>query len=601
MSNTDSQSSFNTAVLTRRVLFFVLLISLTLTQLLVLFRGLDTAKGMDQAQLAREMARGNGYTTKVVRPVAVGQSQLATEGEGTLVEATRDTYHSPLHPMLNAGVLKLVDGGNADKWRMAEGDTVYKLDRVIAAVSVLCFLTAIGINYLLICRIFDGKIAGVTAIIMLLCDLNWKFTSTGLPQMFMLLLFSCACFFAYRAVENTEEDGIALIPALIAGFFFALLCLTHWIAVWILIGWVVYAAFFIRPRGIAALGAIVIFIAFASYFIVKNNEYSGSPGGTALLALYSGLGGSEDYVMRIYDLGDANLPYKNLPIKVLKASVAQGNTLFASLGSIVVAPLFFLALFHPFKRRSIASFRWGILSMWGFGALGMALFGAAVGTESNQLHILFAPLTSAYGLAFLAIIWSKLTLPTTVPMLKNAHFVVAVLLSAAPLLLPLPRDAVRRLVAGDKPVPHWPPYYPSTLNNRLANYVDEDEIVISDQPWAVAWYADRTSIWLPTDLESFEVLEGMAEDHDTPVAGILLSPYSHGVRPLFESYTEYSHFAPLVLDGWATAALRARRAGVLAMQDEKMKGVLSRYSNPAYLNGSLLMYWSAEPVWDTDR
>ena len=601
MSNTDSTSSFNAAVLTRRVLFFVLLISLTLTQLLVLFRGLDTAKGMDQAQLARELARGNGYTTKVLRPIAIGQSQLATEGEGTLVEASRDTYHSPLHPMLNAGVLKLVDGGNADKWRMAEGDTVYKLDRVIAAISVLCFLTAIGINYLLICRIFDSKIAGVTALIMLLCNLNWEFTGTGLPQMFMLLLFSCACFFAYRAVENTEEDGIALIPALLAGFFLALLCLTHWLAVWILMGWVVYAAFFIRPRGIAALGAVVIFIAFASYFIVKNQEYSGSPGGTALLALYSGLGGSEDYVMRIYDLGDANLPLKNLPFKILKAAVAQGNTLFSSLGSIVVAPLFFLALFHPFKRRSIASFRWGILLMWGFGALGMAIFGAATGTESNQLHILFAPLASAYGLAFLAIIWSKLTLPNTMPMLRNAHFVAAILLSAAPLVLSLPREARSGLNTSGKPNPHWPPYFPSTLNIRLAKYVDEKEIVVSDQPWAVAWYADRTSIWLPTDVEALEILEGMAEDHDTPVAGILISPYSHGIRPLIQSFGEYAQFSPLILDGWATSALRARRAGILAMQDEKMKGILSRYSHPAYLNGSLLMYWSAEPVWETER
>ena len=62
MSNLESTSSFNSAVLTRRVLFFVLLICLTLIQLLVLFRGLDSPKGMDQAQLAREMARGNGYT-----------------------------------------------------------------------------------------------------------------------------------------------------------------------------------------------------------------------------------------------------------------------------------------------------------------------------------------------------------------------------------------------------------------------------------------------------------------------------------------------------------------------------------------------------------
>ena len=113
-----------------------------------------------------------------------------------------------------------------EKWQMAENDTVFKLDRIIAATAVICFLMAIGVNYLLISRIFDAKIGGVTALLMLLCDLNWQFTQTGLPQMFMLLLFTCACFFAYRAVENTEEGRIALAPALIAAAFFGLLALT---------------------------------------------------------------------------------------------------------------------------------------------------------------------------------------------------------------------------------------------------------------------------------------------------------------------------------------------------------------------------------------
>lgn len=601
MSNTDSQSSTSAAVLTRRGLFFVLLITLTLIQLLFLFRGLDTPKGMEQAQLGREMSRGQGFTTKVLRPIAIGQSQQATNGQGTLVQASRDTYHSPLHPILLAGVFKLIDGGNADKWRMAEDDTVYKLDRIVAAISVICFLTAIGINYLLISRIFDSKIAGVSALIMLLCDLNWRFTSTGLPQMFMLLLFSCACFFAYRAVENTEEDGIALFPALLAAFFLVLLCLTHWLAVWILIGWVVYAALFIRPRGVAALGAIILLIVFSSYFLIKNNEYSGTPGGTALLSLFNGLGGSEDFVMRTFDLGDANLPLRNLPVRILKSAVAQGNTLFTNLGASIVAPLFFLALFHPFKRRSIASFRWGILIMWGFGALGMAIFGAVGKTDSNQLHILFAPLASAYGLAFLAILWSRLPLPNTMPMLRNGHFAIAVVLSAAPLVLTLPSDIRMGQAYGGKPAPHWPPYYPSALNISLAKHVEKDEIVVSDQPWAVAWYADRTSLWLPTEVSALEFLEGMAADQGTPVSGILISPYSHGIRSLMDSYNEYSQFAPLLLDGWMGTALKRNRPGQLAYQDEKMKAILSRYSHPARLGGNRLMYWSATPVWDTER
>jgi hypothetical protein len=602
MSSPDATSNLNTAVVTRRVLFFILLIGLTLVHLLVTFRGISTSTGMDQAQLARELARNNGFTTKVLRPMSIGQSQRATEGEATLVQGARDTYHSPLHPVLLAAVLKVVDGGDADKWRMTGEETVYRLDRVIAATSVILFLLSIGVTYLLVCRIFDSKIAGVTALLMLLCDLFWQYSQSGLPQMFMLLLFTCACFFAFRAVEISEDGGIALVPALIAGLFFALLCLTHWLAIWIVLGWVVYAALAIRPRGVAALGSLVLLLVLSSWFLLKNYEYTGSPGGTALLSIHNGLGGSEDDVMRTYDSGDTYLDLRNLILKILRVTLVQASNLFTNLGGILTAPIFFLTLLHPFKRKSIASFRWGLLLMWAFAALGMAIFGLSnSGVDSNQLHILFAPIMAAYGLAFVAILWSKLDLPTSIPQLRQAHFVIIVLISGGPLILNLPRSMKMGLSEGELP-PHWPPYLPSALNTRLPKHALENEIIVSDQPWAVAWYADRTSLWLPKKVKTLELLEGMADSEDTPVTGILISPYSHSMKPMIVNWQSYSEWGPLILDGWASAALRTRRAGLLALQNDEMKGVLARYPNPApFINGNLLIYWSSQPIPDSGQ
>ena len=596
MSSTSSNSSFNSAIFTRRALFFLVLITLTLLNLMGTFRGLSTATGMDQAQLARELARNNGFTTKFLRPRAIGQSQDASDGQATLLEASHDSYHAPLHPILLATVLKIVDGGNADKWRMSGTETVYRLDRVIAASSIIFFLLSIGITYLLICRIFDNKIAGVTALLMLFCDLFWQYSQSGLPQMFMLLLFTCACFFAYRAVEITEEGGIAIVPALLAGLFFSLLALTHWLAIWLVLGYVIYAAIAIRPRGIAALGTLVIMLLLSSYFLAQNNEYTGSPAGTALLAIHNGLGGSEADVMRTFSEGDTYLNVRNLVFKVLRVTLLQATDLYQNLGGILVAPIFFIALLHPFKRKSIASFRWGLLLMWVGASLGMAIFGlSGKAVDSNQLHILFGPIMAAYGLAFVAILWSKLNLPTSLPQLRHAHFVVIVLISGGPLLLNLPKD-VKNSISADEPFPFWPPYYPSTLNTRLAKLTKPNEIVVSDQPWAVAWYADRTSIWLPRKVEAFERFEAMAEAEDTPITGILISPVSSGEQSMMQSYRSYSAWGPLIFDPWATATLRTRRAGYLAMQDKEMKSVLTRYPHDAYFNGALLMYWSAVPI-----
>lgn len=599
-------SALNAATITRRVLFFLLLIGLSLFYLIVMFRGLDSQKGMEQAQIARELARGNGFTTKMLRPVSIWQNAKANDGTANLEEASRDTYHAPLHPMFLSAVMKVfAKSGDMETWRMDESDPVFGLDRVVAGASVICFLMAIGVNYLLICRIFDAKIGGVTALLMLLCDLNWQFSQTGLPQMFMLLIFSCACFFAYRAVESTEEGRVALVPALLAGAFFGLLALTHWLTIWIILGFALYAGFFIRPRGAAGLAALGFILLLAAWPLVKNNQFSGTPGGTAMYAIYNGLGGSEDLVMRTYEPDEGQLPPlvgTGLPLKIVRTLLLQGGDLFVNLGAILTAPLFFLALLHPFKRRSIASFRWCLLLMWVFGAFGMALFGLSGSpTDPNQLHILFAPLFAAYGLAMVAILWSKLPVSTEVPQLANAHFIVVVLISAGPLVLDIPRQFRTGLQDGVK-VPHFPPYHPASLNLELAKQTRPEEIVISDQPWAVAWYADRRSIWLPKRPADVRIFEELGEQQGHPVAGILVTPYSHSTKPLFTVYREYLDFLPLVLDGWAAEAT-GRPPGVLALQppSDDLKFLMGTYQYPSRFFGNLIVYWARNAPYTQNR
>ncbi len=92
MSNPKTQ--FDTGILIRRILFFVVLIILTLGNLFTLFRGLNSPQAMDQAQIAREIARGNGFTTKFIRPVAY---QAAVEKqEGRAIPFVGISGHLPL-------------------------------------------------------------------------------------------------------------------------------------------------------------------------------------------------------------------------------------------------------------------------------------------------------------------------------------------------------------------------------------------------------------------------------------------------------------------------------------------------------------------------
>ena len=598
MNSTSPQ--LDTGIIIRRSLFFLILVILTLGNLFVLFRGLNAPQAMDQAQIAREISRGNGFTTKMIRPVAYDQVQRAQKQTISLV-GFQDTYHSPLNPLINAAVLKLIGADNSDAWQMNENEMVYPLDRVIATVSTLFFLIAIGVNYLLISRIFDAKIAGVCAILMLFCETFWNYSLSGLPQMLMLLLFSSAIYFVYRAVEATVEGRIAMTPAIIAGVFFTLLALTHWMTVWISLGYIIFAAIYFRPRGIIGISIVLMLLIAGIGPMLRNQEITGSPFGTAYLTLYNGLGsGSESAVMRTTNLEETPLVLEGLIAKILRTTLLQTTDIIPLLGGIVIAPLFFLSLLHPFKRAAIANFRWAILLMWVCAALGLAIFGISKDAlDPNQLHLLFAPIMMAYGLAFISILWSRLEFVASTPILGNVHHFVIIGVCALPLVLALPQKVKLGLHLRDRGgVPNWPPYYAPALNSKMAGikgWTKDSQIIFADQPWAVAWYADRISIWLPPTYTGFEKLENIASDLQTPAAGVLISPISHGVGGLAEIATQYKDFTSLVLDG-RTFYTNYPSGVSLYDRDPKIQGVAKRYPYRQPLVGMDMVYYSDRPI-----
>ncbi|MEI6605347.1 MAG: hypothetical protein WCP35_08560 [Verrucomicrobiota bacterium] len=587
-------------IIIRRSLFFLVMIALTLGNLFTLFRGLNSPHAMEQSQIAREIARGNGFTTKMIRPAAYSQAET-TKKSVVSFSKFEDTYHSPLNPLFTAAVLKLVGAVDGAKWQMGDKELIFPLDRVIAAISTLFFLMAIGVNYLLISRVFDTKIAAVCAILMLFCESFWNYALSGLPQMMMLTLFSCAIYFVYRAIEASAEGRIAMTPAIIAGVFFTLLALTHWMTVWIALGYIIFAAIAFRPRGIVAALILLLLLIPASFVMVHNASISGTPFGTAYLTLYNGLAGSEDEVMRTVNLQD-NINLNGLFSKIIRVALLQTGDIIAFLAGIIVAPLFFLSLLHPFKRQPIATFRWAILLMWCTTAIGLSFFGVTTkGLDPNQLHIVFAPIMTAYGLAFLSILWGRLEFVASTPAMRNVHHIVIVIICSLPLLLTLPQRVSSGIQNRDKGgFPYWPPYYAPALNLRLKKVIPENQVIFSDQPWAVAWYADRTSIWLPPDRVGFEKLDNIATDLDTTAAGILITPSSYGTNNMLDLAGKYKDFTSLAIDGQAMIATGSTSTS-LYDKDKKMETVVKRYPYAIPLLGYYMIFYSAKPVKTSDK
>ena len=497
------------------------------------FRGLSTSQGMDQAQIGRAIASGEGWKTKVARPRAIGQ--LQTHGKSITDRIWTDTYNAPLPPFVDAVALLLVK----PYWKMTPRTLVYAGDRAIAMMSILIFLGSIAVLFLTARRLFDRRLALLACGLVLLCDAMWQYSLSGLPQMLLLLLFNVAVYVLVRAVEAhyAEESAMKWLVAL--GAVFGLLALSHALTFWMFLAAVIFAAFFFRPRG---WGAAIMLAAWAIvYFpwLIRTLAITGNPGGVAIYSLFNGIGHTEWGWMRQMSFDPGVAMISSFRDKFTTGLTAQTAHLFEYFGLSVVALMFFVSLLHPFKRTETAAVRWAVLAMWGGAVFGMCLYGIneEQGVAANQLHLIFVPLMTCYGLAYLLVQWNRLAL--SFPFARAGFLTLLYLLCAMPMIFATP------WLAPQKPFVRWPPYMPALIG-VLNDWMRPEEVTVSDMPWAVAWYANRKSLWLPetirafTDLNDYNVLGG-------PLNGVYLTPVSGTDNKLRDIVRgEYKDWAPVI-------------------------------------------------------
>jgi hypothetical protein len=117
-----------------------------------------------------------------------------------------------------------------------------------------------------------------------------------------------------------------------------------------------------------------------------------------------------------------------------------------------------------------------------------------------------------------------------------------------------------------------------------------------DQPWAVAWYADRISVWLPPSVEGFEKLENAAADLGTPFAGVHITPTSHGSGDLWTVARSYGDFTSMVMNGWvlrATSSTTAVPPTSIYDKDPKIAAIAKRYRYPIDISRPHIYFYSA--------
>jgi len=477
------------------------------------FRGLATSDAMDQAQVARHIATGHGWSTSLARPLAVGV--LKSHGKNVASQIWVDTYNAPLPPLVNAIALAAVKS----HLEMSANTMIYAGDKAIAVTAVIFFFLSVIVLFFIARRLFDQRLAIYACALVLLSDTIWQYSMSGLPQMLLLFLFNVTLYFLVRAVQaKYEAEATPIIPWLAAaGLGFGLLALSHALTIWIFLAALIFSVFYFRPRGIAAgvlLGAFAIVYV---PWMIRTIVVSGSPAGMAWYALFDNVNKSEAAWMRYLSFDPESIGWGAFRAKFTGNVISQFNRIFEYLGWNVVAMSFFVALLHPFKRLETSGIRWLVLSMWGGAVVGMIVYGLSEeqGYAANQLHLLFIPIMICYGFAFLMVQWSRLEL--TFPFARAAFITGLFLLCSFPMLNTM-------VLSGRKPLIMWPPYVPPYIA-VMRSWMQPNEIITSDMPWAIAWYADRRSVWLPDTVQNFTELS----DYKTlgnSISALYLTPIS---------------------------------------------------------------------------
>ena len=517
-------------ILVLRLLFFATVGALAAAYLFVYFRGLDSQTAMDQAQIGRQIAGGAGYTTLYVRPLAMWQ--FLNQREALPGPLMPDIYNFPLNPVFNAVVLRPIKRW----WPMQPTDIIYTGDLAIAAAGLAVFLASVFVLFFLVRSLFDSRIAWMTAGLVFLCDLLWRFSVSGLPQMLLLFLFTCALWLLHRAMIAREEQrtGRMLLALAGAAALFGLMTLAQPVAAWIFAGFLAFVFSWFRPRAVSGLLVFFVYAAVVTPWLVRNYLVCGTPLGLGIYAILDGTGMTEYSVMST--LQPDLTAFGAVSGKLRGGLLDQFQNLFSYLGYNVAAVAFFFSLLHVFKRSATNVFRWGLALMWVFATLGMAAFAPQGAVSVNQLHVIFVPFLIAFGLAFLVVLWNRMNLRFEPA--RYAFLGLVFLVSALPLAVNLLTTPPGRVA--------WPPYIAPFIHT-VSEWMDPGEVICSDMPWATAWYGGRLSLLLPSTVKQF------VDIHDYkylggPVNGLYLTPVS-GNRPWLTQIAkgEYREWAPFIM------------------------------------------------------
>lgn len=422
------------------------------------FVGFINPDALDYAQIGRNVSAGHGFTTYILRPLAL------THGNNPLNQP--DVTHGPLFTFLLA---------------LAYGIFGAK-DSVSAIVSgIFYWLSSLSIYYLGR-QIFNKNIGLICSLMFMLNAYALEYAISGLPITLTILLMSCILICLHTIANTVTRNKPTKSALAMLGVFNGLLYLSDPVYAWLAPVTIIALIIILGKKNILSLSAYLLpLIVITIPWLIRNGMITGNP-------VY-GLQGVELW-MNTRNHYPGFYGYRLAP-----GSLILGQDLFKD----IVAKIFYgfgqvietfpqimlswvLAFFLPSIFFKFADYPTNISRSTLIGYMGALIISSVVFSLQLTTFVALIPGFLVYSVAYLVYIISAANIKKG--SLYLTVFIISVLLS-----YPL----FNTLLLSDKPAV----FKEARTAKHLADMSGSTDVVLSDQPWIPAWYANRPSILIP--------------------------------------------------------------------------------------------------------